>query len=73
MLRAPALLLAAVSATAQSPATFERAKAMLAGIHEGMWHLKTLHWACRYARTGRMGDDIDPEVCGLEARIVPLR
>ena len=65
-----ALLLAALSTTAsaQSPVRFATAKALLAGIHEEIGHLKTLYCACSYARRGRSGGDIDRQACGLRAR-----
>jgi len=65
-----ALLLAvlAAPAPAQSPARFATAKALLAGIHEEIGHLRTVYCGCPYVRTGRSGGDVDREACGLEAR-----
>ena len=56
------------AAAAQSPARFATAKALLAGIHEEIGHLRTLYCGCPYARKGRSGGDIDREACGLAAR-----
>ena len=62
------LVVAAAPALAQSPARFATAKALLAGIHEEIGHLRTVYCGCHYVRTGRSGGDIDREACGLEAR-----
>lgn len=58
----------AAPAMAQSPTRFASAKALLAGIHQEIGHLRTLYCGCPCLRKGRSGGDIDRETCGLAAR-----